>query len=166
MKNVNLKNAGWIALAVCLVAGGAQAKYTEIKAGLWQITTETKMLGMPAEMPGIVHTTQQCLTQEQLDNQQNLIAVSGTQGNCSIHDVKVTKEWTSWGMTCKKGPMTVEGTGMINPISQTSYKGDVDFSMQSANSNGMALFGKTSIKGKWLSACAKGKAAMQPVFKR
>lgn len=145
--------------------GGQGGHYTALRPGLWEIRTATKMHGMPAELPPVPFTTTQCMTQEQLDNQQNLSAVSGSQGNCEIHDADVTETRTSWTMTCHKNGMEVDAEGAITPITTEVYTGNVHFTMRG---NGMPpMRGVVNVQGRWQGECDgnAGNSGMQPSYR-
>lgn len=143
----------------------AHAKdYTAIKPGLWEIQTHTKMLGMPVEMPPVPYKAKQCLTQEQLNNQENLASVSGAQGDCQIQNVDVTDERTIWAMECVNKGMQMQAEGELRPISSENYNGNVSFTMQGGG--GLQMRGHVVVEGRWLGACDHSMNEATPVFNR
>lgn len=155
-------------LPLVLAAGAAQAEYKALKPGLWEIRTSTQMVDMPLELPPVPYRTVQCLTQEQLNNQENLTAVSGSQGDCTISDANVTEQRTSWNMRCRKNGLDFDAQGSITPISLETYTGSVKFTMYS-DKNVPPMNGVTTLQGTWQGDCAgkgvSGKNVMQPTFR-
>lgn len=153
-------------LAVAASPALAVTQYTALKPGLWEITTSTQMLNMPVELPPVPYRAIQCLTQEQLNNQENLTAVSGAQGQCEILDANVTDTRTSWSMHCKKNGMDFNAKGSITPISLETYTGNVHFTMSGAR-NMPPMSGMTTLQGTWQGECTGNESStgVQPVFK-
>ncbi len=154
------------AAASAVQAPPAPKEYTALKPGLWEIRTSTQMLNMPVELPPVPYKAVQCLTQEQLNNQENLTAVSGAQGECQILDANVTEQQTTWHMTCKKNGMDFNAKGSITPISLDTYTGNVRFTM-SGNPNMPPMNGVTTLQGTWQGECTgrENNAGVEPIFK-
>lgn len=153
------------ALASSQTDKAATEHYTALRPGLWEVRTATRMQGMPFELPPVPATVTQCMTQAQLDNQENLSAVSGSQGNCEIHEATVTPDRTSWTMTCYKNGMEVDAKGAITPISKEVYTGNVHFTMQ--GNNMPAMNGVVNVQGNWMGECKgeQNRSEMQPSFR-
>lgn len=141
------------------------SRYTALKPGLWEVRTSTQMLNMPVELPPVPYKAVQCLTQEQLDNQENLTAVSGTQGECQILNANVTEQKTTWNMNCKKNGMDFNARGSITPISLDTYTGSVHFTMSGAQ-NMPPMNGVTTLQGTWQGECTgkESTTGVEPVF--
>lgn len=142
-----------LAAAACFAAGeaAAQQDYTALSPGLWEIRTNTRMQGMPAELPPVPYTTMQCLTQELLNNQENLATVTASRGKCDIHDADVSSERTNWTMSCEQNGMHIEAKGVITPISQRAYTGNVHFIMDTGSVH--SLNGVVNVQGLWQGEC-------------
>ncbi|MCH2546280.1 MAG: DUF3617 domain-containing protein [Alphaproteobacteria bacterium] len=135
--------------------GYASSKsYTALRAGMWEIRTSTRMQGMPSELPPLPYTANQCLTQELLDNQENLDTVTAMRGQCTIHNATVTNERTEWQMVCYQNGMKVEANGVITPLSQHAYTGNVNFLMHTTKTT--AIRGVVNIQGMWQGDCKGG----------
>lgn len=155
-----------------LLASTAQAEaiavlekpYTALRPGLWEIKTSTRMLNMPYELPPVPYTATQCLTQELLDNQENLAKVTATRGDCDIHNVNVADDRTSWDMTCHQNGMDIEAEGYIAPITRETYTGKVDFAMHNASVQ-EPIKGMVNVQGIWQGECT-GDAAESHVRPR
>lgn len=125
--------------------------YTALRPGLWEIRTATRMQGMPYELPPVPYNTKQCLTQELLNNQENLAQVTATRGKCQIHDATVTNERTDWTMTCYQNGMEIDAKGRITPITRETYTGNVHFMMHKQQVQ--ALSGVVNVQGIWQGEC-------------
>jgi hypothetical protein len=103
----------FIALAIVvtlLLAAGASA---EMKEGLWTITTQAEMKGMPMQMPAT--TMKQCITKKDMAPKPEK---SEKGQECKIKDQKVTGDTVTYTTECK----TAESTMTSN--SKITYKGD------------------------------------------
>lgn len=125
--------------------------YTALRPGLWEIRTATRMQGMPYELPPVPYNTKQCLTQELLNNQENLAQVTATRGKCQIHDANVTNTRTDWTMTCYQNGMEIDAKGSITPITRETYTGNVHFMMHKQQVQ--ALSGVVNVQGIWQGEC-------------
>lgn len=107
-----------IAISISFAGSGPN-----MKEGLWEITTKTKMPGM--EMPPMKHT--QCITKN------DLVPQSSQPGQeCKITETKVIGNTVSWTMQCKTQGGEMKGTGKIT-YSGDSFKGTMIMSMPQAN---------------------------------
>ena len=149
--------AFFIAATVWPVQAANNKHYTALRPGLWEIRTATRMQGMPYELPPVPYNTTQCLTQEFLDNQDNLAKVTAMRGECEIHDAKVSEMRTSWDMTCYQNGMKIDAEGSITPISKEVYTGNVHFVMHSANIK--AIKGVVNVQGAWQGECNSGQSS-------
>lgn len=168
MNRLRNPKIGLCVLPLLLAAGAAHAQYTALKPGLWEIRTSTQMVDMPLELPPVPYRAVQCLTQEQLNNQENLTAVSGAQGDCKILDAKVSDQQTSWQMHCRKNGLDFNAHGSITPISLETYTGSVRFTMSSPQQKSVPLMnGVTTLQGTWQGECsgAESTSGMKPVFR-
>jgi len=82
-----------------------------IKAGKWEITTETEMPGMPMKMPPVTHV--QCMSQKDLVPQNRQPGQE-----CEISNVSVSGDTVTWTVVCTNQGGTMEGKGRI------AYRGD------------------------------------------
>jgi len=107
-----------IAISISFAGSGPN-----MKEGLWEITTKTKMPGM--EMPPMKHT--QCITKN------DLVPQSSQPGQeCKITETKVIGNTVSWTMQCKTQGGEMKGTGKIT-YSGDSFKGTMIMSMPQTN---------------------------------
>lgn len=121
------------AISISFAASGPN-----MKEGLWEITTKTKMPGM--EMPPMKHT--QCITKN------DLVPQSSQPGQeCKITETKVIGNTVTWTMQCKTQGGEMKGTGKIT-YSEDSFEGTIIMSMPQAN---MKI--TTHISGKRIGDC-------------
>ncbi len=121
------------AISISFAASGPN-----MKEGLWEITTKTKMPGM--EMPPMKHT--QCITKH------DLVPQSSQPGQeCKITETKVIGNTVTWTMQCKTQGGEMKGTGKIT-YSEDSFEGTIIMSMPQAN---MKI--TTHISGKRIGDC-------------
>ena len=151
MLSLLISGGAFVAPALAVATVSPTKPYTALRPGLWEIRTATRMVGMPYELPPVPYTATQCLTQDLLNNQENLATVTATRGNCEIHNAVVTEERTSWDMTCHQNGMNIDAEGSIVPITNETYTGNVHFTMQNANVS--ALKGVVNVQGMWQGEC-------------
>jgi hypothetical protein len=79
-----------------LVACQADKPKVDMEEGLWEITTEVKMEGMPFQMPPSTHT--QCITQEDLvpDTGQ----AEQAEQKCEVTNLKVEGNTVTYDLIC------------------------------------------------------------------
>jgi len=107
-----------VALAVTIIGvflwGTFAFAGVNMHQGLWEITTEMEMQGMPMKMPARKHT--QCLTKENM--LKTMVPKEQTQEEeCKITDTKIRGNTVTWVMKCS-GEDAMEVTGKI------TYHGD------------------------------------------
>jgi len=109
-----------------------------MKDGLWEITTEIEMPGMPMKMPAMTHT--QCITQE------NAVPNSSQPDQeCKIIENHVDGDTVTWRMECDTPEGKAEAAGEITYTGDT-FKGTITMNMQ-----GMEMLQKLS--GKRIGEC-------------
>lgn len=98
-----MKKSLWLLAALCL-SGVAQAAGND---ELWAVTTKMEMEGMPFAMPG--QTSNVCIEKGK-QNDPNRAVPADKDRNCTMSDVKVSGNRSSWKMKCTgKDPMTGSG---------------------------------------------------------
>ena len=109
-----------------------------MKDGLWEITIEIEMPGMPMKMPAMTHT--QCITSE------NAVPDSSQPGQeCKIIENHVDGDTVTWRMECNTPEGKAEAAGEITYTDDT-FKGTIKMNMQ-----GMEMLQKLS--GKRIGEC-------------
>ncbi len=112
-----------------------------INPGLWEITTETEMVGMPGmQVPPQTHT--QCLSKEDLVPQSKEASKE-----CKITDVHQSDNTISWKIICSGKNGSMEGTGKITYLGD-SLEGFMDMVIKGAN---MKI--KNKMKGHRIGEC-------------
>ena len=124
----------WLSSMVCAHAGSGPAMHE----GLWEITTELEMKGMPMKMPPTTFT--QCLKKDQavpMDQQPGQ--------ECKVKDVTTKGNTTHWTVECSGpgGQMTGKGT--------VSYENDKMTGSMHMQTQGMTM--TSHYRGRRLGAC-------------
>lgn len=116
-----MRHHSFILLLCAGLVPAAHAGPSNMQPGLWEITTETQMPGMPMALPPQV--IQHCYTAEELAQARNAVPSSGD-GNCRISDYRLEGNTTTWRVACT-GEAPMEGTGTMT-TKATSYEGSMD----------------------------------------
>jgi hypothetical protein len=111
-----------------LLSTGALAGGINMQPGLWEITGEAEMAGMPMKLPP--QTTRQCYTEQDVARAENTVPKSNN-GNCKISNYQLKGNTASWTIECS-GQMAIRGTGTMT-IEPTHYTGSMKSVMQGPN---------------------------------
>jgi hypothetical protein len=108
----------FLALAALVTTAHADPPAAGGDGELWEVTSQMSMQGfaMPA------HTQRSCTTK---DSQEP--AGANAQPGCTMRDLKVVGDKTSWRVECA-GPPAMSGTGEITRTSADAYSGTIRFS--------------------------------------
>lgn len=119
--------------------------FAELKEGLWEITTQVEIKGMPQSMPPT--TIRQCITKSDPVPQNK-----DKNYECKTTSQKISGNTVSYNVECKgkEAVMQTSGTttytdNSMNGASTTNFKMKGQPQMQMAN----------KIKGKYVGACPK-----------
>ncbi|MBF0155446.1 MAG: DUF3617 family protein [Magnetococcales bacterium] len=130
-------------LFVAALAQGSIAQAADLNAeeGLYDITLQTEMPGMP--MPS--QNMRQCITQADIKNPQNILKKANQADDCVMKDIKQTSNKISFAVTCPKEKFS--GQGEYN-FSGNTYTGVMNMSMPNpmANDKPMPMTVKTTAK--------------------
>ena len=113
-----------------------------IREGLWEITSQMDVPGMPMAMPAT--TVRHCYTKEDVKDQKKVIT---TDKDCKVTDLKSSGSKVSWKMVC-----TGKNAGTFT--GETAFSGDSYNSvmhMQSEGGKGSSMTIKA--KGKRVGNC-------------
>jgi hypothetical protein len=140
------------AVAAVMLPGAALAGHG--KAGLWTVSSETMLdMAMPQgmekamRMPSTRHTTQMCMSQEEVDSSAPPhIAEAGT--GCTTRLLSATATGMKAAMTCS-GRLKGSGQMEISYRGAEHYQGTYDFKGQ-VEGNATAM--TTRFKGDWVKA--------------
>jgi hypothetical protein len=124
----------WLASIICAQADSGP----KVHEGLWEITVEVEMPGMPMKMPPSTYT--QCIKKDRA------IPMDEKPGQqCKPADIKTSGNTVTWTMACTTagGPMT--GKGRI------TYHDDRMEGTMSMRSQGMTMI--SHYKGHRIGAC-------------
>jgi hypothetical protein len=138
-----------IIFAVLLSMFWTAGAFAELKEGLWEITTQMEIKGMPQSMPPT--TFRQCITKSN-PVPQNKDQNKDKNYECKTISQKVSGNTVSYAIECKgkEGVTKVSGT--------TTY---TDNSMNGSSTTTIKMEGQpemqmtSMIKGKYIGACSK-----------
>ena len=115
-----------------------------INTGLWEITTDTEMIGMP-DMPKMnvpSQTHRQCLSKEDLVPQSKEASQE-----CKIINVSESGDTISWKIICSGKNGSMEGTGEV------TYSGDSLEGFMNMEIKGTDMKIRNKIKGHRIGEC-------------
>jgi hypothetical protein len=126
----------WMVVGCCLIAMAASAQ-GQRKAGLWEVTSQMSMSGMP-NMPNMgSHTQEVCVTQAMIDkyggpysNPQN--------AQCQVTNVSLTPTGMSANLSCT-GRMTMTGTVQTTFVDANTTKTTMLMNMTMGNGQQMQM---------------------------
>jgi hypothetical protein len=133
-----MKKAIITILAVLLVPTVSLAAAT-MHEGLWEITTQMEMPGMPMKMPPSV--MKHCYTKNDVSDQKKIIS---RDKNCTVTDMKTSANKVTWKMKCT-------GENAATMTGETVFGSDSYSSVMKMNSHGQNMTMK--VKGKRLGNC-------------
>ncbi len=130
------KTGIWVVVSCCLIAMAASAQ-GQRKAGLWEVTSQMSMSGMP-NMPQMGSRTQQvCVTQAMIDkyggpysNPQN--------AQCQVTNVSLSPTGMSADLSCT-GRTTMTGTVKATFVDANTTKTTVQMNMTMGNGQQMDM---------------------------
>lgn len=122
----------------------AFASAPNMNPGMWEITTETEMPGMPMPIPP--QTIRQCYKNENVKEARETLPIDK---DCKIDDLKQNGNTFSWKVSCntETGPMS--GVGNITYAGQ-SYSGKMTLT---GKMEGMNINMTSSYSGKRVGDC-------------
>jgi hypothetical protein len=124
----------WLASMVCAHADSGP----HMQEGLWEITTELEMPGMPMKMPPTTFT--QCIKKDQM-----VPMDEKPDQKCKIKDVSTKGNTTRWTVECSEAGGQMTGKGMV------TYHGDKMEGNMSMQTQGMTMTSR--YKGRRVGAC-------------
>lgn len=123
-------------LAAC--SGGGP----NLEEGLWEITTEVDMPGMPMKIPPMVY--RQCLTKEEMVPKQG----PGDQEICNYSSPKTKGDTVSWSVECQSPGGKTRSDGEIT-YRGTSFDGTLTMSMTGV----IEMSGSNRLSGRRIGDC-------------
>jgi hypothetical protein len=133
-----------IAVVMVLLAAPAWA-FAEIKEGLWEITSQTQIEGMPMSTPPV--TFRQCLNKKEAVPQNR---DKGTE--CKIISQKISGDTITYTSECKNAQGNMRATGKIT-YSGNTMEGKTATAFSAKGQAPMQM--TTVMKGKYLGPCNK-----------
>jgi hypothetical protein len=135
----------FIIFAVSLSMLWTAAAFAELKEGLWEVTTQVEMEGMPYSMPPT--TIRQCITKS------DPVPQTADKGyDCKIADQKISGNTVSYAVECKgkEGEMQTSGT---TTYTDNSMNGTAITNFKMPGQPEMKMTSK--ITGKYIGNCPK-----------
>lgn len=128
----------------------AVADQSPMKPGMWEITTQMDMPGMPYKMPPM--TFKHCATPEMLAKDHGLGEQKSPPGShCERTKMNMSGNKAEWAVSCT-GKTNVSGHGTLIWDSANSYHGVTHLNM---DMNGHATDVTQTMQGKRLGECSK-----------
>ncbi len=107
--------------AVLLFSASAVHAAPDIVPGMWEITTQVNMPGMPMAMPK--NTMKRCL-----DSKDVVPTTSTEQEGCTVKDMKVSGNTVTWTIHCETQGMVSTSKGSVT-YRGTSFSGTATITM-------------------------------------
>lgn len=140
-----MKKTSIIVLAVVLSFLWISTSWAELKEGLWEITTQVEIKGMPQSMPPT--TFRQCITKS------NPVPQSHDKNfECKIINQKVSGNTINYTVECKGKEGTTQVSGATT-YTENSMNGSSTTVVKMKGQPEMQMVSK--IKGKYVGACPK-----------
>jgi hypothetical protein len=116
-----MKHRPFVALLTLALSTTAAAASRDLQPGLWEITTDTSMPGLPVQMAPL--TRRNCYTAADLAEAQNAVRQGGY-ANCVIQHFREQGNTASWAIECSGEP-AMRGSGTMTTTA-TSFIGSMD----------------------------------------
>lgn len=135
---------------LALVALPALAGENPMQPGMWEITTQMNMPGMPYQMPPM--TFKHCVTPEMLAKDHGLGEQKSPPGShCERTRMKLSGNRAEWAVSCT-GKANMSGHGTLTWDSPDSYHGETHLTM---DMDGQTRNMTQTMQGKRLGACTQ-----------
>jgi hypothetical protein len=113
-----MKRITWLILLLVAVFGFflpcRAGSHVDMLEGLWEITTQVEMVGLPVRSPAI--TTRQCISPDNVFPEINRFNASGQ--NCKITNVVIGKNYAAYDLACSMENGGMKGHGSV------TYRGE------------------------------------------
>ena len=129
-----------------------------LEPGLWEVRTTTGTIGMPSDLPPVPVMETICLSQDAIEDESVLPALSGAKGACQMGQLETDEGVTYWKMYCLNFGQQVEAHAEIHPASPEMYVGKVDFK---TSGNKPAMSGHITVHGERVGDCASSIRTVQ-----
>lgn len=132
-------------LGAVLLLPVAQAAEPNFKPGLWEMTIQTEIPGLPMKPPS--ETQRHCISKEDL-----VPPPTSPDKRCKMTNRSLKGNSLVWDIHCVKGKATMSGHGEM-VYAGDSVKGQVDMTMHGGPSGDMKI--TQLLSGRRVGACAK-----------
>ncbi|BBL69434.1 DUF3617 domain-containing protein [Methylogaea oryzae] len=134
-----------ILAALLACAANAQAAGPNMRPGLWEITSQTEMPGLPMAMPAM--TMQHCFTAADVAQGEKSVQPDAGDANCKVSGYSLQGNTATWTLQCDN----MRGQGRMT-YSGDSYSGSTELQMQS---DGETQTMKQTMNARRVGDCAK-----------
>jgi hypothetical protein len=136
----------WMVVGCCFIALAASAQ-GQRKAGLWEVTSQMTMSGMP-NMPSMgSHTQQVCVTQAMVDKYGGPYT-NPPNAQCQVTNVSLTTSGMTANLTCTgRTSMTGTVTAMFVDANTTKTTVQMNMTMGNGQQMNMTMQSTASYKG-------------------
>lgn len=130
----------------------------DIQDGLWEMTMETQMEGLPVAMPPVAVTVTQCISRND-----PVVRDQDAGKNCRVLNQKISGNKVSWEIECTDSEAKVAGKGEM-AYSGSTCKGVTKMVM--TLKDGEKMTSTIRMKGHRIGACPPGGAATSATGKK
>lgn len=135
----------WIVLITVCIVAMASGVFAQLKDGLWEITTQVQIKGMPQQMPPV--TSRQCM-----DKSDPVPKNQDKNYDCKTTSQKISGNTINYTVECKGKDGVMVTTGK-NTYTGSTMDGTTTTSFKMKGQPEMQMTSKMS--GKYLGACPK-----------
>ena len=121
----------------------ALATESSMRAGQWEVTTQTEMEGMPMQMPATKDLS--CITAEEIQKP----FMAEQEPGCTLDVLERTANTHKWKIACTENGEKMTGVGDFQFTAET-YNGVIEMSM---TEGGQTMKMKTRLQGKRVGDC-------------
>ena len=135
----------WMLMIAALLLLSATGVCAQIKDGLWEMTSQIQMQGMPHQMPPA--TFRQCITKED-----PVVKNQDKNHDCKTTRLKISGNTVSYAIDCQtpEGTMSSEGK---STYTGSTMEGEATTRFKMKGQPAMQM--KSRIKGKYIGPCPK-----------
>jgi len=135
---------------LALAAMPALAGDNPMKPGMWEITTQTEMPGMPYKMPPM--TFKHCITPAMLARNNGLDEQKSPPGtHCERSKMNISGNQAEWSLSCT-GKTNMSGHGTVTWDSANSYHGETHLTMDMGGHTSNVT---QTMQGRRIGECSK-----------
>ena len=135
-------------LATLVAIPSLNATAVELKPGLWEVSIQTKMAGIPGTQPAV--TVQQCYSPEDVKDMKRMLPNQQNSGmKCNSTHFALKGDAATWQMQCAGPGVTMSGLGSMT-FKGNTYSGSSTMEMNAA---GRAMKMSQTMSGQRIGDC-------------